>query len=124
MDNKLYIKKFIRDDGETLSFDAEEIYLAKDNTLLVRADPATTAVEYTEADGGEMIRQRNATYMQPINGLIIPKTSTYWALVTQLSLFFKVNHTPTPEYAKMQNHNVTNVNTKTIFRSFHPHISK
>lgn len=100
MDNKLYIKKFIRDDGETLSFDAEEIYLAKDNTLLVRADPATTAVEYTEADGGEMIRQRNATYMQPINGLIIPKTSTYWALVTQLSLFFKVNHTYKIIYVK------------------------
>lgn len=92
MDDKLYIKKFIRDDGETLSFDGEEIYLAERNTLLVRADPSTTATEYTEADGGEMIRQRNATYTQTVNGLIIPKSSTYWDLVTQLSLFFKVNH--------------------------------
>lgn len=92
MDDKLYIKKFIRDDGETLSFDAEEIYLAEQNTLLVRANPSTSAVEYTEADGGEMIRQRNATYVQPVKGLIVPKTSTYWTLVTELSLFFKINH--------------------------------
>lgn len=93
MDGKLYIKKFIRDDGESLSFDTEEIYLAESNTLLVRANPATSAIEYTESDGGEMIRQRNATYVQPIKGLIISKTSTYWALVTKLSLFFKINHT-------------------------------
>lgn len=92
MDDKLYIKKFIRDDGETLSFDAKEIYLAEQNTLLVRANPSTSAVEYTEADGGEMIRQRNATYVQPVKGLIVPKTSTYWTLVTELSLFFKINH--------------------------------
>lgn len=92
MDDKLYIKKFIRDDGETLSFDGEELYLAQENTLLVRADPATTAVEYTESDGGEMVRQRNATYTQPIKGLIIPKDTTYWDLTTDLSLFFKINH--------------------------------
>lgn len=100
MYGKLYIKKFIRDDGETLSLDAEEIYLADKNTLLTRTNPATTAVEYTEMDGGEMIRQRNATYVQTINGLIVPKTSTYWALVTQLSLFFKINHTYKIVYIK------------------------
>lgn len=100
MEGKLYIKKFIRDDGETLSFDGEEIYLAEKNTLLVRANPATTAVEYTESDGGEMIRQRNATYTQTINGLIVPKTSTYWDLETKLSLFFKINHTYKIVYVK------------------------
>ena len=92
MDNKFYIKKFIRDDDETLSFDGEEIYLAQDNTLLVRPDPSTTAVNYTEADGGEMIRQQNATYEQPINGLIIPKTTSYWDLASKLGLFFQINH--------------------------------
>ena len=100
MENKLYIKKFIRDDGETLAFDGEEIYLAEKNTLLTRADPATTAVEYTEADGGEMVRQRNATYFQPIKGLIIPKKTTYWDLATELSLFFKVNHNYKIVYVK------------------------
>lgn len=93
MDGKFYIKKFIRSDGETLSFDVEEIYLASDNTLLVRTDPATTAVEFTEADGGEMIKQRGSIYMQPVKGLIIPKTTGYWALCSQLSQFFKINHT-------------------------------
>ena len=100
MDDKLYIKKFIRDDGEMLSFDGEEVYLANDNTLLVRPDPSTTAVNYTEADGGEMIRQQALTYDQQINGLIIPKTNTYWDLSTRLSLFFKLNHTYKIVYIK------------------------
>lgn len=91
MDGKLYIKKIIRDDGEQLEFDGEEILLAEKNTLLVRPDPSTTAVEYTEADGGEMVRQRNAIYNQTINGLIIPNTSGYWALSSKLGKFFKVN---------------------------------
>lgn len=93
MDNKFYIKKFIRDDGETLSFDGVEIYLAQENTLLTRPNPNTTAVNYTEADGGEMVRQQNTPYDQTINGLIVPKSSTYRALTSQLSLFFKINHT-------------------------------
>lgn len=100
MDNKLYIKKFIRDDGNTLSFDAEQIYLADDNTLLVRPDPSTSSVEYTEADGGEMIKQHNAIYEQPINGLIVPKTTSYWDLENQLSQFFRVNHTYKIIYVK------------------------
>lgn len=93
MDGKLYIKKFIRDDNETLEFDGTEIYLGEDNELLRRPDPNTTAVEYTGADGGEMIRQRAAIYEQPINGLIVPKTTDYWTLTTTLSQFFKLNHT-------------------------------
>ena len=100
MNDKLYIKKFIRDDGEKLSFDGEQIYLSKDNTLLVRPDPSTTAVNFTEADGGEMIRQQNTTYDQPVNGIIIPKTSDYWTLTSQLSLFFKLNHTYKIVYVK------------------------
>lgn len=92
MNDKLYIKKFIRDDGAQLEFDTNEIYLSKNNTLLVRPDPATTSVEYTEADGGEMIKQRNAIYAQPINGIIVPKTSTYWELTSKLAAFFQINH--------------------------------
>lgn len=101
MDDKLYIKKFIRDDGKTLSFDAEEIYLASENTLLVRTDPSTTAIEFTEADGGEMIRQRGAIYTQPINGLIVPHTTTYWELCAELSQFFRFNHTYKIIYVKI-----------------------
>lgn len=93
MDDKLYIKKFIRDDGETLSFDAEELYLADDNVLLVRPDPSTSSTEFTEADGGEMIKQRNAIYEQPIDGILIPKTTDYWTLCSTLSQFFRINHT-------------------------------
>lgn len=93
MDGKLYIKKFIRDDGETLTLDAEELYLAEQNTLLARPNPNTTSVEYTGADGGEMIRQRNAIYTQTINGLLVPKTSDYWTLRSRLSQFFQINHT-------------------------------
>lgn len=100
MDNKLYIKKFIRDDEQTLSFDGVELYLSQENTLLVRPDPNTTAVNYTEADGGEMIRQQNSIYDQTINGLIIPKTTDYWTLTAQLSLFFQINHTYKIVYVK------------------------
>jgi hypothetical protein len=100
MDGKLYIKKIIRDDGEQLEFDGEEILLAEKNTLLVRPDPSTTAVEYTEADGGEMVRQRNAIYNQTINGLIVPKMSGYWALSSKLGKFFKVNKTYQIVYIK------------------------
>ena len=100
MDNKLYVKKFIRDDGQALSFDGEELYLAADNTLLVRPDPNTTAVNYTEADGGEMIRQQNTIYEQPINGLIVPKITDYWTLTATLSLFFQINHTYKIIYVK------------------------
>lgn len=93
MDGKLYIKKIIRDDKAVFNFDGEEIYLAQDNTLLNRPDPNTTAVDYTEVDGGEMIHQRNTTYDQTINGIIIPKNTSYWALAQRLAAFFQINHT-------------------------------
>ena len=83
-----------------MSFDANEIYLAEDNTLLVRPNPNTTSVNYTEADGGEMIRQQNSTYDQPVNGLIVPKTTDYWELTSKLSLFFRINHTYKIIYVK------------------------
>lgn len=92
MDNKFYIKKFIRDDGAVLEFDGQEILLAEDNNLLQRANPNTTAINFTEADGGEMLSQRLETTEQIINGLIIPKTSEYWTLFNQLAAFFKINH--------------------------------
>ena len=101
MDGKLYIYKFIRDDGASLEFDGEEIYLAGENTLLTRPDPATTSIEFTGADGGEMIRQRLSIYEQAVNGLIIPKTTGYWALTTQLSQFFQINHTYEIIYKKL-----------------------
>ncbi len=100
MDNKFYIKKFIRSDGETLEFDDEEIYLAEDNTLLTRPDPNTTAVAFTGADGGEMIRQQASMYDQPITGLIAPKTTDYWTLTTKLSQFFLLNYTYKIVYIK------------------------
>ena len=89
-----YVNKIVRDDGRTLSFDQAEIYLADQNAnLLIRPDLETTEVEYTEADGGEMIAQRYSSYEQEITGLITPKTSTYWALRAQLTGFFQKNHT-------------------------------
>lgn len=92
MDELFYIKKFIRDDGEQLSFDQNEIYLDTDNTLLVRPDPDTTAVNYTEANGAEMVRQQTHSASQNIAGLIVPKTTPYWNLVVKLTSFFKINH--------------------------------
>lgn len=92
MNDKFYIKKIIRDDGVHFDFDANEIYLAQENTLLVRPDPNTTAVTYTEADGGEMINQYNGIYEQSISGLIIPKNTPYWDLVSKLSSFFQIRH--------------------------------
>lgn len=93
MQGKLYIKKIIRDDNRIFTFDGNEVYLAENNTLLVRPDPDTTAVDFTEADGGEMVSQRNTTYSQPIKGLIIPKDTSYWELTARLSQFFQINHT-------------------------------
>lgn len=88
-----YIKKFIRDDKETLTFDREELYLDNENTLLVRPDLDTTSIQYTGVDGGEMIAQRQTTITQPINGLIVPKTTDYWTLRSKLTGFFLPNHT-------------------------------
>ena len=100
MDELFYIKKFIRSDGQTLELDQDELYLAEDNTLLRRPDPDTTSVNYTEANGGEMIRQQNPTFSQDINGLIVPRTTPYWNLATRLTTFFKINYTYKIIYAQ------------------------
>jgi len=92
MNDKLYIRTIIRDDGKRLEIDENEIYLASENTFLTRPSPNTTAVDYTDTDGGEMIRQKQPPWEQLINGLIIPKQSTYWQLETKLSQFFQTNH--------------------------------
>ena len=93
MNDLFYVKKFIRDDGKVLEFDQNEIYLDEENVLLARPDPNTTAVNYTEANGGEMLHQQNPTFTQEINGLIIPKATPYWRLVFSLTEFFRINHT-------------------------------
>lgn len=101
MNDKLYIEKFIRDDGAKLEFDATNIYLASENELLRRPDPRTTAVNYTEADGGEMVRQQNPAFSQDINGIIVPNTEDYWTLVSILSGFWQINHTYKIIYKKI-----------------------
>ena len=93
MMDKFYIKKFIRDDGQILEFDAKNIFLAQENEFVRRPDPRTTAVNYTEADGGEMIRQQNGVFEQIIRGIIVPNTEDYWALVSKLNGFWDINHT-------------------------------
>lgn len=93
MDGKLYIKKIIRDDSKIFAFDDEEVYLAHENTLLVRPNPNTTSINYTEADGGEMIGQQNGIYEQTIQGLIIPRRTDYWEISKKLSQFFQIKHT-------------------------------
>lgn len=92
MNNKFYIQLIIRDDGERFVFDEKEIYLAKDNTLLVRPEIASTEVDYTDMDGGEMIRQRLPSHTQDLRGIIYPRDSEYWDLYFKLTSFFKINH--------------------------------
>lgn len=92
MSELFYIKKLIRDDKAVLEFDRNEIYLDEDNTMIMRPEIETTAVQFTEADGGEMVAQRLALTEQPINGLIVPKDSTFWQLHNQLTAFFITNH--------------------------------
>ena len=98
---KFTVAKFIRDDGVSLEIDERNFYLEADNTLLVRADPETTVVSYTEANGGEMLAQRLTTVEQPITGLLVPKQTSYWRLVQQLTAFWKINHTYKIIYRKM-----------------------
>jgi len=91
--DKFSIKKIIRSDGAILTIDETEVYLAADNQLLMRPDPDTTAVDYTEADGGEMVRQKNPTFDQPLRGLILSNTTPYWTLAQRILGFFKINFT-------------------------------
>jgi hypothetical protein len=92
MEDKFYVRTIIRDDNERFDFDGSEIYLSTDNTLLVRPQIQSSDVEYTDANGGEMIRQRLLTHEQVFNGTIYPRTTDYWTLYFQLSAFFKINH--------------------------------
>lgn len=92
MEGKFYIKKFIRDDGATLELDGVKILLAEENAFLQRADPNTTTIEFTEADGGEMLSQRLTTVEQTINGLLLAKDNDYWTLANKMIGFFKIRH--------------------------------
>lgn len=93
MSKLFYIKKIVRDDKATLTFDRYEVYLDEENSLINRPEISTTAVDYTEADGGEMIAQRLLAGSQVINGIIIPKQNDYWTLRNRLTAFFQTNHT-------------------------------
>ena len=89
-----YVNKIIRDDGQTFELNQTEIYLAESNAnLLMRPDLDTTEIEYTGVDGGEMIAQRYPSYEQEIVGLIVPKTTNYWTLSSQIVSFFQRSHT-------------------------------
>ena len=100
MDNLFYINKIVRDDGAQLLFDHTEIFLDEDNELLMRPDVETTKVDYTEADGGEMVFQKMPSYQQPIRGIIVPKATGYWQLRARLTSFFVINHTYVIIYQK------------------------
>lgn len=93
MSKLFYIKKLVRDDKQELEFDRYEVYLDEENSLLNRPEIETSKVEYTEADGGEMLAQRLTSGEQTINGLIIPKDNDYWTLRNRLTAFFQSNHT-------------------------------
>lgn len=107
MSKLFYIKKLVRDDKATLEFDRFEVYLDEENSLLNRPQIDTSKVEYTEADGGEMISQRLTTGEQVINGLIIPKTNDYWTLRNRLTAFFQTNHTYYIVYEKINGSTLT-----------------
>lgn len=107
MNKYFYIKKIVRDDKEVLEFDQEEIYLDEDNSLLTRPEIETSKVEYTEADGGEMVAQRLSSGEQVINGLIIPRSSNYWTLRNKLTAFFQINHTYFIVYEKISGETLT-----------------
>lgn len=101
MSKYFYIKKIVRDDKTALVFDQKEIFLDDDNSLLSRPEIETTSVEYTEADGGEMVAQRLNSGTQVINGIIVPKTTDYWTLRNRLTAFFQHNHTYFIVYEKI-----------------------
>lgn len=98
--DKFYVKAILRDDGKRFNFDGERFFLATDNTLLKRPEIESTEVEYTEADGGEMINQRSTIGGQDFNGLMYPKDKDYWELYFTLTSFFKKNYSYTVIYTK------------------------
>lgn len=100
MIDKFYVAKIVRDDAVSFEFDANEIYLSTNNTMLIRPEISSTDVDYTDVDGGEMIMQKLPPQVQPFEGIIYPKTSDYWDMYFKLVAFFKINHYYTIIYKK------------------------
>jgi hypothetical protein len=100
MNDKFYVKKIMRDDGVIFEFDAREVFLSTNNTLLIRPEISSTDVDYTDVNGGEMILQKLPPQIQPFEGIIYPKTSDYWDLYFKLGSFFQINHYYTIIYIK------------------------
>lgn len=100
MIDKFYVAKIVRDDAVSFEFDANEIYLSTNNTMLIRPEISSTDVDYTDIDGGEMIMQKLPPQVQPFEGIIYPKTSDYWDMYFKLVSFFKINHYYTIIYKK------------------------
>lgn len=107
MSKYFYVRKFVRDDGAQLNIDQKELYLAEENTLLNRPEPRTSFEDYTEADGGEMIRQQLPSFPQEIKGLIVVKDTDYWTLRNRLTNFFQINHTFYIVYEKISGESFT-----------------
>ncbi len=100
LDDKFYVKKIVRDDGASYSFDGQQVYLSSDNVLLTRPEVDSTDTDYTDSDGGEMIRQKLPPFIQLFSGIIYPRTSDYWTLYFSLTSFFIINHTYKVVYKK------------------------
>lgn len=107
MSKLFYVKKIVRSDGEQLVIDQHEIYLAEDNELLVRPEPRTSFEDYTEANGGEMIRQQLPSFVQTLNGLIVAKENDYFTIRTRMTAFFKINFTYFIVYEKISGETFT-----------------
>lgn len=93
MDNLFYVRTIWRDDNVRFDFDGNELYLSVDNVLLPRPDIDSSEIQYTDVDGGEMLSQRLQIGAMSLNGIMYPRTSSYWTLYSKLSSFFKINHT-------------------------------
>lgn len=100
LSGKFVLAAIIRDDGERLDFTGSEIRLSADNSLLRRPEIESSDIDYTDTNGGEMVRQRLAPYAQTINGWILPKTKSFWALYSKISSFFAINRTFTLVYCR------------------------
>ena len=98
--NKFTLAALIRDDGKRLDLTGSEIRLSADNSLLARPEIESSDIDYTDMNGGEMIRQRLSSYTQTINGIITPGNTSFWNLYTAISSFFAINHTFTLVYCR------------------------
>jgi hypothetical protein len=98
--NKFTLAALIRDDGKRLDLTGSEIRLSADNSLLARPEIESSDIDYTDMNGGEMIRQRLSSYTQTINGIITPGSTSFWNLYTAISSFFAINHTFTLVYCR------------------------